>query len=69
MRLTDEDYDALEDHACEFWNDYSDLVNKYIAAVRPDLKDNLKEMLQERSSVYGRRAGPRVKAKEDNAKV
>jgi hypothetical protein len=48
------DYERLADITNTYWHEFSALVNRTLEKVRPELRDDLKMMLQDHSSVYGR---------------
>lgn len=53
--MTEEELDLLYDLKNEYWHKFSDLVNETLNKAPKKLQGELKMMLQEASSVYGRK--------------
>lgn len=51
--MTEGDADLLFDVKSQYWHDFSELVNRTLKKVPTHLRDDLMDMLQESSSVYG----------------
>lgn len=51
----DEKNERLADLAEQYWLAFSALVEETLELVEPELRPELKERLQEKSSVYGRK--------------
>lgn len=60
--MTEDDLDYLTDLKNRFWDEFSDLCNRYIKEVEhfdPKLVDQATMMLGESTSIYGRRTRER----------
>ena len=53
--MTEDQLDLLLETKNQYWLDFSKLVNHTLTKVPVELREYLKEMLQETSSVYGRK--------------
>jgi hypothetical protein len=54
--MTKDELDLLFSLKNEYWLEFSKLVNATLAKAPKHLRDHLEPMLQESSSVYGRKA-------------
>jgi hypothetical protein len=53
--MTESEHIALVERGNEFWREFSELCNRYIAAAPEHLRDEYIEYLGEKTSIWGRR--------------
>jgi hypothetical protein len=53
--MTDQEHEDMVRTGKDFWLDFSDLCNKYIAYAPPHLRAEYETYLGEQTSIYGRK--------------